>query len=199
MEAQVPAYHKVAGLERFGVESALLRLSAGLCGVEEPKMNLAGNTASGAKSSRTLVPLLVILFLVSYGLLTTLVIEQDKTIDSQRSLMHLLLKDSFHLSALHKELRQSLTPSATQHAEGTPNAQAPSSRSSVSQLPSNQVPLIQSPSVQVPSTQTGSDRPKARSGVTPDRKAKKAGKSPFVRPPAELTDPSDMRRVSFSI
>ncbi len=55
-------------------------------------MNLAGNTASGAKSSRTLVPLLVILFLTSYGLLTTLVVEQGKTIDSQSSLMHLLLR-----------------------------------------------------------------------------------------------------------
>jgi hypothetical protein len=169
-------------------------------------MNLAGNTASGAKSSRTLVPLLVILFLMSYGLLTTLVVEQGKTIDSQRSLMHLLLNDSFHLSALKKELRRNQTPSAPQNTEASPDAQAkaPSSQNALNQLPLNQVPLIHAPSVQVPSgqvpsAQTGSRRPKDRSGATPDRKARKAGKSPFTRPPAELTDPSDMRRVSFSI
>ncbi len=169
-------------------------------------MNLAGNTASGAKSSRTLVPLLVILFLTSYGLLTTLVVEQGKTIDSQSSLMHLLLRDSFHLSALKKELRKNQTSSATQNSEALPNrqAKAPSSQNALNQLPLNQVPLIHAPSVQVPSAQvpsaqTGSSQPKYRSGTTPDRKAKKAGKSPFTRPPAELTDPSDMRRVSFSI
>jgi len=174
-------------------------------------MNLAANKAPGARSSRTLVPLLVILFLVSYGLLTTLVVEEGKTIDSQRSLMHLLLNDSFQLSALKKELRKNQTPSATQNTEALPNAQAkaPSSRNALkqlplNQLPSNQVPLIHAPSVQVPSAQvpsaqTGSSRPKERSGATPDRKAKRAGKSPFTRPPAELTDPSDMRRVSFSI
>jgi len=174
-------------------------------------MNLAGNTASGARSSRTLVPLLVILFLVSYGLLTTLVVEQGKTIDSQRSLMHLLLNDSFHLSALKKELRRNQTSSATRKTETSANeqAKAPSSQNALNQLPlnqlpSNQVPLIHAPSVQVPSgqvpsAQTGSSRPKDRSGATPDRKARKAGKSPFTRPPAELTDPSDMRRVSFSI
>jgi len=174
-------------------------------------MNLAGNTASGAKSSRTLVPLLVILFLTSYGLLTTLVVEQGKTIDSQSSLMHLLLRDSFHLSALKKELRKNQTSSATQNSEASPNrqAKAPSSQNALNQLPLNQLPLnqvplihapsVQVPSAQVPSAQTGSSQPKYRSGTTPDRKAKKAGKSPFTRPPAELTDPSDMRRVSFSI
>jgi len=162
-------------------------------------MNLAGNTACGAKSSRTLVPLLVILFLVSYGLLTTLVVEQGRTIDSQRSLIHLLFNDSFHLSALKKELRKNLVPSMAQETEASSNRQAnaPSSQNSVDQLPLNQVPLIQAPSVQVPSAQAGPTQPKAR--VAPDRKARKAGKSPFARPPAELTDPSDMRRVSFSI
>jgi len=174
-------------------------------------MNLAANTAPGARSSRSLVPLLVILFLVSYGLLTTLVVEEGKTIDSQRSLMHLLLNDSFQLSALKKELRKNQTPSATQNTEALPNAQAKAASSQnalnqlpLNQLPSNQIPLIHAPSVQVPSAQvpsaqTGSSRPKERSGATPDRKAKRAGKSPFTRPPAELTDPSDMRRVSFSI
>jgi hypothetical protein len=46
------------------------------------------------KKSRpvTLLPLLVILFIVSYGLLTLLVFEQGRTIESQRTLIRGMLK-----------------------------------------------------------------------------------------------------------
>jgi len=47
-----------------------------------------------------LLPLLVILFIVSYGILTMLVFEQGQTIESQRSLIHEMLKDSTQLAAL---------------------------------------------------------------------------------------------------
>jgi hypothetical protein len=46
------------------------------------------------------LPLLVILFIVSYGILTMLVFEQGQTIESQRGLIREMLKDSAQLAAL---------------------------------------------------------------------------------------------------
>src|SRR5271157_4176973 len=47
-----------------------------------------------------ILPLLVILFIVSYGILTMLVFEQGQTIESQRTLIREMLKDSTQLAAL---------------------------------------------------------------------------------------------------
>jgi hypothetical protein len=51
-----------------------------------------------------ILPLLVILFIVSYGILTTLVFEQGQTIESQRTLIREMLKDSTQLAALKGKL-----------------------------------------------------------------------------------------------
>jgi hypothetical protein len=51
-----------------------------------------------------ILPLLVILFIVSYGILTMLVFEQGQTIESQRSLIHEMLKDSTQLASLKGKL-----------------------------------------------------------------------------------------------
>jgi hypothetical protein len=57
--------------------------------------------APKTKSRATaILPLLVILFIVSYGILTMLVFEQGQTIESQRSLIREMLKDSTQLAAL---------------------------------------------------------------------------------------------------
>jgi hypothetical protein len=50
------------------------------------------------------LPLLVILFVVSYGILTMLVFEQGQTIESQRGLIREMLKDSTQLAALKDKL-----------------------------------------------------------------------------------------------
>ena len=50
------------------------------------------------------MPLLVILFIVSYGILTMLVFEQGQTIESQRTLIREILKDSTQLAALKDKL-----------------------------------------------------------------------------------------------
>lgn len=47
-----------------------------------------------------ILPLLVILFVVSYGILTMLVFEQGQTIESQRTLIREMLKDSTQLATL---------------------------------------------------------------------------------------------------
>ena len=50
------------------------------------------------------LPLLVILFIVSYGILTMLVFEQGQTIESQRGLIREMLKDSTQLATLKGKL-----------------------------------------------------------------------------------------------
>src|SRR5277367_277722 len=58
---------------------------------------------AGARPA-AMLPLLVILFIVSYGILTMLVFEQGQTIESQRSLIREMLKDSTQLAALKGKL-----------------------------------------------------------------------------------------------
>ena len=137
-----------------------------------------------------MLPLLVVLFLISYFLLTTLVVFQDRTIESQRSLIHLLFKDKLHLGAMKVGLRRNQTALAGQNAApNSPHTQVPSS-----QTPSARVPPTQTPSSQVPLIQV-KPQPGAKRGQT----SRKAQKPQPARPPAELTDPSDMRRVAISI
>jgi hypothetical protein len=50
------------------------------------------------KPKQTLLPLLVVLFLVSYGLMALLVVEQGRTIQSQRTLIQQLFTDSAELT-----------------------------------------------------------------------------------------------------
>jgi hypothetical protein len=52
----------------------------------------------------TLLPLLVILFIVSYGILALLVFEQGRTIESQRTLIRGMLQDSTQLASLKGKL-----------------------------------------------------------------------------------------------
>ena len=143
---------------------------------------------AGGKRKRALLPLLVVLFLISYGLLTMLVVEQSKTISSQRTLIHLLFKDSLHLSALKKAERQKAHTSAGA-ATGSLQADA--------QVQAGKIPVIQVPQQKSPSTQVPADKGKQQTGGRAEHKQKAQKKAP--KPPAELTDPSDMRRVSVAI
>jgi hypothetical protein len=178
-------------------------------------MDLIRNAAEKSKRKLTALPLLIVLFVISYTLLTRLVIEQDKTIDSQRSLIHMLFADNISLSTVHKhaaKLPKNLGPQGNIQVE----FEAPGSTGSFpsSQIRSNQVqsqaqltqvPSIQTPSTQVPSKQVQSNQvqssksgPQANSKTDHKGKTRRGEKLP-ARPPVELTDPSDMRRTSFSI
>jgi hypothetical protein len=54
----------------------------------------------------SLLPLLVLLFVISYAMLTYLVVQQNATISSQRTLIHQLLGDSLELSAMKVKAMQ---------------------------------------------------------------------------------------------
>jgi len=76
------------------------------------------------KRKQTLLPLLVVLFLVSYGLLSMLVVEQGRTIDNQRTLIQQLFQDSTELSAIrNRAVREKNEPAVPRS-----QAQAPSSQ-----------------------------------------------------------------------
>ena len=166
-----------------------------------------GATFSG-RPSRKIHPWLMVCFVIGWGLLGALVVLQDHAIDAQKELINLLLQD------LHTGLT---TPIGHRTGTSVPVVMKPGAAAQVpsNQLPSQQVQSQSTPSVQVPSLQvpavssskvpsqgkglsrSPSSQEKAV-GANPGRASRKAAKPLPVRPPAEITDPSDMRRVIFS-
>lgn len=180
---------------QFGVESALLQYPPPR-GSWGERMEPIQIPAVAHKPRQTMLPLLVVLFLISYVLLTTLVVLQNRTIDSQSTLIHVLFKDNFTLvtkAGLHRAQASRLN-----QRTATPSAQAPSNQAPSNQALSNQTPSTQALSGTTPSTQVPVIQAKPDVSAKA-QKSRKVQKSLPSRPPAEVTDPSDMRRVTFSI
>lgn len=78
-----------------------------------------------AKPKHTMLPVLVVLFVVSYGLMTMLIVEQGKTIDVQRFLIGQLFADSNQLNAIKISAMRQAEAQAKARAEAqTPSSQA---------------------------------------------------------------------------
>jgi hypothetical protein len=77
------------------------------------------------KPVRSLLPVLTVLFLISYGLLTMLVVEQSRTIDSQRGLIQDLFQDSVQLSRIQGNQIQKRNAQAQAQAQAKSHAQTP--------------------------------------------------------------------------
>jgi hypothetical protein len=106
-----------------------------------------------------LLPVLVVLFLISYGLMTLLIVEQGRTIESQRALIHELFRDSQELAAMRGRTLPEGVADANRSAQmQTPSSQTPSNQVASNQVASNQVqtPSIQVPSIHAPSSQAPS-------------------------------------------
>ena len=104
------------------------------------------------------LPLLTILFLISYGLMTMLIVEQGRTIESQRALIRDLFRDSTELSAVKmkamEEQAQAQNPSSQTPSTQAQSAQAPSVHAPLKHAPSSQAETQQHPQIQVkPRTQ----------------------------------------------
>ena len=105
------------------------------------------------------LPILVVLFLISYGLMTMLIVEQGRTIDSQRTLIRELFHDSTELSAVKMKAQQE----AQAQAAKNPSSQAPTFVAPSTQVPSQKVPSKQSPSSQaVPQNRAQNQKPKSQ-------------------------------------
>jgi len=125
---------------------------------------------------RSLLPLLTVLFVFSYGLMTVLIIEQGSVIQSQRNLIKVLGRDS---TELWSSRGKAIGDQESARAQAQSRAQAPSAPA--------QAPSTQSPSSQSPSTQAvPQHRSQSRTG--------KIAKPETQVPPVPASDLSDRRR-----
>ena len=127
------------------------------------------------------LPLLTVLFMLSYGLMTMLIVEQGQTIESQRALIRELFRDSTELSAVKMKAQE-------ERNQTRALAQNPS------QNPSTQVP-----SIQIPSTQAPTKAPSAQ--ATPQQRAQNQAKPKpqFEMPSRPASDLQDTRRALVTI
>jgi hypothetical protein len=136
------------------------------------------------KKKRTLLPLLTVAFLFSYGLMTMLIVEQGSVIQSQRNLIKILMQDSTELWGMKGK---AVADQQTARAKAQDPAQAPTI-----QTPSTQAPMTQAPSTQIPSTQAA---PQQRS----QSHAGKIAKPQTQLPPVPASDLVDQRRALRTI
>jgi hypothetical protein len=119
------------------------------------------------------LPLLTVLFLLSYGLMTMLIVEQGRTIESQRALIRELFRDSTELSAVKQKA-----------AQDSAQASSAKTQAPVTQNPSTQYPSTQAPTSQAPSSQAGPQQQRTQSQSA---KQKPDFKMPS-KPAADLVD-----------
>ena len=128
-------------------------------------------TLTEPKKKISLLPALTVLFVISYSLMTMLIIEQGDTINSQRWLIKQLFVDSSELTALKGKAIQQ------QNAEA--QAQAKAGAKTQAQTPSQQVPAL----------------PQAKENANTN----KARKAAHQHPPKPASDITDARRIVVSI
>ena len=114
------------------------------------------------KPRSALLPLLIVLFVISYSILTLLVVEQGRTIDVQRGLLREMLKDSSELAAIKSKLareeamtraQEKPTPQTHQQDPGTGGANAGSASAAPKMPGEDAKPLGKSRSMkQIPQT-----------------------------------------------
>ncbi|HTU41311.1 MAG TPA: hypothetical protein VMF10_06355 [Candidatus Aquilonibacter sp.] len=113
-------------------------------------MNWLDSTAAVAiaapKKKRTLLPLLTVVFLLSYALMTLLIVEQGAAIQSQSNLIKVLMPESRELWGMKgkaiadkaaKERAQTRTEASTRQA---PTAQTPTVHGPAAQAQANATP-----------------------------------------------------------
>lgn len=127
------------------------------------------------------LPILTVLFMISYALMTMLIVEQGETIESQRALIRELFRDSTALSA------------AKMKAVQEERAQA------LAQHPSSQNPSTQAPSVHVPSTLAPKQAPSSQAGPQQNAQNHAKPKAEFQMPSKPAADLADHRRALITI
>jgi hypothetical protein len=127
------------------------------------------------KPKHSMLPVLVVLFLFSYGLMTLLIVEQGTTIQSQRMLIRQLIGDTTQLAVMKGNVLRE--QALSRQAQSKTDSQAPST-----QAPSNETPSAQAASPKVQPNHSG-----------------KAQRPVPARPPKPASDLVDVRRNLLSI
>ena len=141
--------------------------------------NTAVQEIATPKKKRSLLPLLTVLFILSYSLMTMLIVEQGAAIQSQSNLIKILLPDSRELWGLKGKTVGGNQTAKTQAPGGGANA------------PSTKVPPDRAQAAQPPSSQTGPQHSQGPAAKTakPDRQF----------PPVPASDFLDQRRAVRTI
>jgi pyruvate/2-oxoglutarate dehydrogenase complex dihydrolipoamide acyltransferase (E2) component len=156
---------------------------------------LSGDAVVAPKKKYGMLPVLTVLFLISYGLMTMLIVEQGSTIQSQRALIMNLFSDSTELSALKiKAGNEKNQAEAQRRAKTQAKNQSPSSEpsSDPAQNPSSQTQSNQAPSNQAPSDHAATQQ-------RAQNQARKAAQPQIQRPTRPASDLVDERRALVSI
>jgi hypothetical protein len=135
------------------------------------------------KKKRSLLPVLTVLFLFSYGLMTVLIVEQGAAIQQQRDLIKVLMRDSTELWAAKGK---AITDKQLAGAQTKNRAQAPSTQG-------------QAPSAQTPSSQTQTPSTQAVPQHHSQSRAGKVAKPQPQAPPVPASDLVDQRRALHTI
>jgi predicted lipid-binding transport protein (Tim44 family) len=148
------------------------------------------------KKKRSLMPLLTVVFLASYGLMTMLIVEQGSAIQAQHNLIQVLLVDSKELWAMKGK---AVADKATQARALPGQAQGSATQAPLTQAPmtQGQSPSVQAPSTQIPSTQTPSTQAAPQHHL--QSRAGKSAKPKTQLPPMPASDLSDQRRALITI
>jgi len=75
------------------------------------------------KPKHSMLPAFVVLFLISYGLMALLVVEQGRTIENQRTLIQSLFSDSAQLNHLRTQVQQKQRAEAKAQADARAHSQ----------------------------------------------------------------------------
>ena len=134
--------------------------------------NASAIDAPAPAKKRGWLPLLTVLFLISYALMTMLIVEQGATIESQRALIRELFRDSTELTSMKLKAQQAAA--AQQQTPAKKQGQNPSSQT-------------EAPKKQAPSTQ-----------AVPQNRAQKS-QPQFQTPSRPASDISDVRRELITI
>jgi len=150
---------------------------------------LFGNTAVSIKK-RSLLPLLTVLFLFSYGLMTLLIVEQGTTIQSQRGLIRELFSDSMQLSAMKgKAVGDQNAADGAKHVQA--QARPSQTQANTAQAGSVQTPSSQAQDQLAPSSQAAAQRAHSN--------AAKTHKPRMQMPSRPASDLADERRALVTI
>lgn len=131
--------------------------------------------AATPKNKHGWLPLLTVLFMISYGLMTMLIVEQGQTIESQRALIRELFRDSTELSAVKMKAHEAERAAATQN------------------------PSSQNPSIHAPSTQAQTQTPSSQAVPQQRAQIQTRPKSQFQMPSKPASDLQDNRRALITI
>jgi hypothetical protein len=136
------------------------------------------------KRKYSLLPVLVVLFCVSYGILTMLVVEQGRTIDNQKSLIRQLFNDTAQLNAMR--MQQGVQAGKVQHP--APKVASPA-------RPQPKGDIVVSPrDMQTQAPLNGEKNP-----AKPNQGAGKLRRRAPLHPPRGMAETGDERRAVLSI